>query len=81
MLCFGAGDANEQDGHSPALMGLLEGGRQSNSLPVLKGGAQRRILTLPRITEADFWEGATCQGRPGVRWREPSREPRWQVCG
>lgn len=63
-LCFGAGDASEQDGHTPALMGLLEGGRPSNRLPVLKGGAQRRILTLPRITEADFWEGATCQRRP-----------------
>ena len=54
VLCFGAGDMSEQDRHTPALMGLLEGGRRSNRLCVLKGGAQRRILTLTRITEADF---------------------------
>lgn len=64
MLCFGAGDVSEQDGHTPAFMELLGGGRRSNRLRVWKGGAQRRILTLTRITEADFWEGATCQGRP-----------------
>ena len=64
MLCFGAGDMSQQDGHTPALMGLLEGGRRSDRLCVLKGGAQRTVLTLTRITEADFWEGATCQGRP-----------------